>query len=117
MDAGGLQPLRPVRRVCIRVDSRRALLRRKTLAAANCLGADLVSHGPFTCSKYRDLRFADAACGALAPVVAIRAARGSVCQDDLPVRFSRDAGRNSWALNMGLRGQSQVYAHGNPVTG
>src|SRR6266481_4627567 len=44
MDAGGLRPLRPVRRVCLHVDSRRALLRRKTLAAANCLGADLVSH-------------------------------------------------------------------------
>jgi hypothetical protein len=27
----------------------------------------LFSYGPFTCSKYRDLRFADAACGDLAP--------------------------------------------------
>src|SRR4030095_43143 len=110
MDAGGLQPLRPVPGMPIRVDSRRALLRCEALAAANCFGADPVSHGPFTCSKYRDLRFADAPCCALAAVVAIRAARGSVGQDDLPVGFSRVAGRHAWDLNMGAPRTSQDFS-------
>ncbi len=48
MEPGGFQSLQHIRGVYIGFDSGFALSRCKAFAAANCVGAGLVSHGPFT---------------------------------------------------------------------
>src|ERR1700738_1452495 len=117
MDAGGLQPFRPVRGVCARLDRGRAVLRRQAFAAPHNPGAGLVAYGVFARPESRDLCLADAACRAYAAVNAIRSASGPICQHGHSDRFSRNAGRSAWRLNMGLCGQLQVFAHGGAVTG
>jgi hypothetical protein len=117
MEPGGFQSLQHIRGVYIGFDSGFALSRCEVFAAANCVGAGLVSHGPFTRPKRRYLCFANAACGADTCVIAIRLASESIWQDDFSDCVSRDAGHGSRCLDMGSRGQLQVFAGGYPFAG